>query len=405
MCGLEYYWDGHERVSSLVDGHRPKTNGTAHLVLMLGVFILAVLSLFWASQFGVEQNLPSVTAWIVDFDGQTAPYNTTPPIVGPFVTKAFSDLHPSGMSRLGWTIMSPQDFDNDPMVVRQRVYDEKAYVAIIINANATALLQAAVYQGNSSYDPTGAAQVIFVSARDQTTISSYVLPALLDTLSPITAAFGAQWVQTLSKNASTQNIFRTPQAVNPAIGFSYIDLRPFGPPTATPSVTIGLIYLIIISFFSFSFLMPVHMQFVQRKGRPLHPRHLIAWRIISNIAAYFFLSLCYSLVSLAFQLPFSNPPVPGTVGASNPSGYGKGSFVVFWMLNWVGMIALGLPSENMAMILGTPYASMWLVFWVITNVATGFYSLDLAPGFFAWGYAWPLHRSKHVAEHFILSYF
>lgn len=39
---------------------------------------------------------------------------------------------------------------------------------------------------------------------------------------------------------------------------------------------------------------------------------------------------------------------------------------------------------------------MWLVFWVISNVATGFYSLDLAPAFYKWGYAWPLHNSKYL---------
>ncbi len=35
---------------------------------------------------------------------------------------------------------------------------------------------------------------------------------------------------------------------------------------------------------------------------------------------------------------------------------------------------------------------MWLIFWVISNVSTGFYSLDLSPRFYYWGYAWPLHH-------------
>lgn len=364
-------------------------------VLGLAVFILSVLSLYWGVLFGVEQNLPSLTTWIVDFDGKVAPYNTTTPVVGPFITNAFANMHPSTYDRLGWTIRSAEEFDNDPWAVRQGVYDEHAYVAIIINPNATALLRAAVNEGNSSYDPAGAAQVIYNTARDQNTMASYILPALLDTLIPVASGFGSHWVQLLSANASSQDIFRVPQAVNPAIGFTLLDLRPFVPAVETPSVTIGLIYLIIISFFSFPFLMPVHALFVQGKDhRPLHPMHLIVWRMVSNIVAYFFLSLCYSFVSLAFQIPFSNPPAPGTTGATNPNGYGRGSFVVYWMLNWVGMAALGLPSENMAMILGQPYSAMWLIFWVITNVSTGFYSLDLAPGFFAWGYAWPLHRSK-----------
>ena len=65
------------------------------------------------------------------------------------------------------------------------------------------------------------------------------------------------------------------------------------------------------------------------------------------------------------------------------------------MLNWVGMAALGFPCENMAMILGFPWSSFFLIFWVITNVATAFYAIDLAPGFYKWGYAWPLHRSMY----------
>lgn len=46
------------------------------------------------------------------------------------------------------------------------------------------------------------------------------------------------------------------------------------------------------------------------------------------------------------------------------------------------------------MFLGAPWTALWLIFWVITNVATAFYALELAPGFYGWGHAWPLHNSK-----------
>lgn len=142
--------------------------------------------------------------------------------------------------------------------------------------------------------------------------------------------------------------------------------------------------------------MPIHAQLIKPSASnpPLKVPQWLIWRILSNIAAYFFLSLFYSLVSLAFGIPFSNSPVPDTVPANNPNAYGKGSFVVFWMLNWVGMTALGFPCENMAMVLGFPWSSFFLIFWVITNVATGFYAIELASVFYRWGYAWPLHRSK-----------
>jgi hypothetical protein len=39
----------------------------------------------------------------------------------------------------------------------------------------------------------------------------------------------------------------------------------------------------------------------------------------------------------------------------NPVAYGHGTFPVYWMLNFFGMIALGLACENMAMVVGQPW--------------------------------------------------
>lgn len=110
------------------------------------------------------------------------------------------------------------------------------------------------------------------------------------------------------------------------------------------------------------------------------------------MVSYVFISLAYSLVSLAFQIPFWKPSASPTEVAFNATAYGRGSFPVYWMINFVGMMALGLACENVAMLVGQPWTALWLIFWVISNVATAFYSLDLAPGFFRWGYAWPLHN-------------
>lgn len=130
------------------------------------------------------------------------------------------------------------------------------------------------------------------------------------------------------------------------------------------------------------------------------PSHMLLWRLMSNFVAYFILSFFYSLVPLAFGIPFSNSRGLETEVVMNANAYGKASFVVYWMLNWVGMTALGLPSENMAMVMGAPWSALWLTFWVISNVSTGFYPLDLAPGFYTWGYIWPLHRSKFaITDH------
>ncbi|KAL3448424.1 hypothetical protein BJX65DRAFT_317581 [Aspergillus insuetus] len=357
----------------------------ARTVLMLCVFVLVVLSLYWAIQFRVEAKLPNLKVWVVDFD------DSSDAVVGPAVTDFAQSIIDSDTRTVGYVIKPPTEFNNDPVAVRQAVYDEHCYAAIIVNQNASAALRAAVSGDNDAYNPSDAAEFVTLSARDQSTYSSYITPALNSFELQFRSEFGPRWVSSLAEQSV--NLSRAaPQALNPAVGFETVDLRPFSRAVSTPAVTIGLIYLIIIAFFAFPFLMPIHAQFIKGDHPPLKIPHWLVWRVLSDIAAYFFMSLFYSFVSLAFQIPFSNSPAPDTVSADEPNAYGHGSFVVFWMLNFVGMTSLGLPCINMAMILGFPWSSFWLIFWVITNVATGFYALDLAPGFFRWGYAWPLHR-------------
>ena len=369
------------------------------LVSILCVFVLAVLSIFWGMQYSTESKLTELKVWVVDFDGQTDDYRTSTPVVGPAVISTAQEYINSPDLHLGYMIQNASTFDNDPWAVRQAVYDEHAYAAVIINPNATSLLRAAITQHNTSYDPTDVIQTIIITARDQNTYYSYILPDLTLFQNAVLASFGPQWAQTLI--TTTKNLTMIPpQAINPAIGFTTIDLRPFTPAVTAPAVTIGLIYLIIIAFFNFPFLMPIHAQLIKPSSTnpPLKIPQWLIWRVCSNIAAYFFLSFFYSLVSLAFGIPFTNSPAPDTLPAENPNAYDRASFVVFWMLNWVGMAALGFPCENMAMVLGFPWSSFFLIFWVITNVATGFYAIELASVFYRWGYAWPLHRSMFTAS-------
>jgi hypothetical protein len=355
---------------------------------------MAFLCLFWGALSRQDKNIHKLGILVVDFDGRE-PYADTTSFVGPFVTQAVTGLIEAGGAP-GYTFTSPDRFDNNPLKVRESVYNFNAWAAVIINPNATALLEAAVMEGNSSYDPLGACQIIYNSARDQTTSASYILPGLAALQKRVVSDFGRAWITHLiarNISISDMNLATSPQAISPGIEFSVYDLRPFGPPIATPAVSIGLIYLIIISFFSFTFFLPIHLKYLSPKGHPpLKFHQLIAWRYIATVASYFFLSLVYSLVSLAFLMPMNRPHGSHVWPTKNPNAYGRGTFVVYWMSNWVGMTAFGIASENMAMVLGTPWTALWLIFWVISNVATGFYALELAPSFYRWGYAWPMHN-------------
>ncbi|MCJ1245534.1 hypothetical protein MMC30_002738 [Trapelia coarctata] len=362
----------------------------AGTTVILSAFILAVLSLYWGVLFNVEMNLNSLIVYVVDFETEPSA------LVGPMLTKITESIVAANrMPHLGFITVPPSAFDNDPLAVRRAVYNWEAWAAIIVNANATTLLQQAVQQGNSSFDPLGTCQIIYQSARDETTYYNYILPQLTMLQTQVTSMFGAQWTTQVLANTSIPRttLQRAPQALNPAIGFSMFDLRPFYPPVATPAVTIGLIYLIIVAFFSFTFYLPIHMKFITPgQGHPtLKFWQLVLWRWLSTLAAYLVMSLAYSLISLAFQIPFSHDHAPETVVVEGANAFGRATFLVYWMVNFIGMGALGLACENVAMVIGQPWTAMWLIFWVITNVSTSFYAEELSPKFYNWGYAWPLH--------------
>lgn len=310
----------------------------------------------------------------MDFDG-VPPYDNTgnPSLVGPTITRLVEQQLSSGQLTLGFGIRPPSDFENDPLQVRQAVYNWDAWAAIIVNLNATAMLYSAIATGNTSYDPLGACQLVFQDSRDDTNWYNFMLPILSQFMAEAQSMVGRQWAQLVLQNASDpttlRNMEAAPQAINPAIGFSEFNLCPFYPYTGIPAVSIGLIYLIIISFFSFSFYLLIHMQYINPKGHPpLKFYQLIIWRWCATMCAYFFLSLAYSFVSIEFQVSFTltNPITSETqvtdIAYGNPPGYGHGTFLVYWMLNLFGMISLGLACENVAMVVGAPWMGMWLIF-------------------------------------------
>ncbi|KAK2028782.1 MNNG and nitrosoguanidine resistance protein [Colletotrichum zoysiae] len=355
-----------------------------------------ILCLYWGIVFRINENLPSLVCFVVDFDGQVAPYDNIEPLVGPMVTNLANETLRSPIPSIGYQIRTAREFGFDPLKVREAVYHFEAWSAVIVNPNATALLREAVAIGNSSYDPTGAVQVITISGRDSFMTYSYILPSLTTFTSDLMKRFGTTWADMLMANdtITKEKLRQAASAVNPGVSPLMLDLRPFGPPAAIPAVTFGLSFL--IAHLGFTYYLADDIKLIVPEGHPpVHYWHYVIRRWLSLMAAYFFVSLTYCLISLVFQVPFSNPPASPVEVAENPNAYGKASFVVFWLLNFLGMAALGMACENMAMLLGPRWVGLWLTFWTLTNTLTGFWPPDIAPGFYSWAYAWPYH---HVIE-------
>jgi len=106
---------------------------------------------------------------------------------------------------------------------------------------------------------------------------------------------------------------------------------------------------------------------------------MITLRLTFYFVSYFLLSCFFALLSLAFGAPFSR-------------FFGSSGFVIYWMMAWVSMLALGLTLDAMAIILGVKLIAFFLVLWIVINVSIASYPLQMLPGIYRYGYAMPFYN-------------
>jgi Protein of unknown function (DUF3533) len=82
---------------------------------------------------------------------------------------------------------------------------------------------------------------------------------------------------------------------------SVSNVSPFEPLVGGAGTQVGLIYLIIVSFFGVLFYAPVHFQFAGK----IPVREYYAYRLVTPLLSYFFLSLLYSVLSVIWGVNFN----------------------------------------------------------------------------------------------------
>lgn len=369
-------------------------------ILLIAIFLIVLMGT--AALSGAEKRISNIAIAIVDLDNTSFDQSSVP-IVGPYIRAAF-ELEFRQDQHLNYEFPSIIPFQNDVTRIYQAVYDHDYWAAVIIQPNATQSLLNAFLQGNTSYDPSLAATIVYNKARDSQTYGEYVMPKLDHLALEISSSFEAYWSQSVSSITLPSRSFpKRPQILSPGISFSFMDLSQTISPTTSSITTINVIYLILISFYSCTFFMHTHILFVIH-----HPSlkfsHLIIYRYCATMTAYFFFALAYSLIALTLQVPVSHStqrhdPSGLTFTLTNSSSSTFSSttaFLAYFSLNFLGTTALGIISENMAMLLSLfsalPYSLLFLLFWMASNIATSLNPLDLAGAFYKWGYAWPMYN-------------
>jgi len=262
-------------------------------------------------------------------------------------------------------------------MVAHALKQEEFWVGIVAEANATTAMNHAYSVGNSSYDPSWSVQVFYEEGRNSLAIDEFVLPILNQFLNKFVMSFALQKQRSLAASNAGDVAALARQAQNPIpISYTLINTAPYEPSTAEAATEIGTIYLIIISFLSVLMFNALHEAMM---GKIPTVRYFI-YRLLVFPIAYLFFSALYLALSCAWQIKFDR-------------FYGASGYVIYWMLSWAGMMAFGLAVENVNNVFGMPVTPVFFVFWVISNVTSGFFPIESLSNFYMWGLAWPL---RHV---------
>ncbi|KAK4689247.1 hypothetical protein P7C73_g851, partial [Tremellales sp. Uapishka_1] len=359
--------------------------GKTFAIVSVAMFIF--LSIYFGSYYQQDYRESHITVLVIDLDSVASPSTSAhPAILGPAMAAAIdNNIASSPDIHLGW-ILAPasqvQSFRitqtsqgiNATDYAIDAVRNQDYWAVVVIAANATSGVWSALTAG-TEWDASGAMALYYSEARNFYTADQHLTRLSISLFTEAIASAGSTLVsQILALSNATAVLAAAPSGtVSGAFFYNQHNLEPFDQLGGIPSTTVGTVYLIIFTFLISLTWNNLALPIIADKLTLLSE---VLVKIGVPIIGYFWLSLNYSLVSLAFQVSFTRR-------------FGKGGFPLYWMENFVTMSALGLVMETMYIWLG-PYFPFFLLFWVVLNVSTAFLDLADMQYFFSYGFFLPV---------------
>lgn len=331
--------------------------------------VFSVFSIYWGQLYRIPSH--SVEGCVIDFDGNR---------VGRAVTTGLSQK--SG-PEITWIMRDAGDFPDGIAGVEHLVLQEICWIAIAVHSGATKRFNESLITGDKSYNGSEAITAYGVEARNENAFRVFLKPATDTALQNIIHNFSLDLIAEIQSNPNATAFKNAaPGAILQPIYYTFHNLRPFDVPVAAAVMFVGLIYLLILAFNVVN--SGILARAESRLETQLTTSSLVRLRLVTPIIVYFVLSCAYSLVSLAFRLPFHRR-------------FGNYGFLLFWMLSWFGMMAGGLALETMISVLTIKYVQLFLILWIISNVSVCLWPPEMLPSFYRYAYAAPFyHLSRGV---------
>ncbi|KAL5512381.1 hypothetical protein ACEPAG_3373 [Sanghuangporus baumii] len=338
--------------------------------VLIFLLVWAVLPIYWGSMSAAVEKTGNLEVWVINRDHAR---------IGDSLEVAVLAAPSSGPGALWWRVVSEDNFPDEQSVI-QGIVEERAWLAVVVNTNATNNLTAARFAGDTNYDPSSAISVYYAQARNEVVTGTYLLPIITQFLTNFTTNYSTgstqRYLAAIVANNGTVNVTalnsvaQAPQTITPGVAFEVTNVRPYTTPVAQAPLLVGQIYICIFAFM-IAMAHSTARSFIS--DYLTLPSYLIL-RIVTPLLTYLPLSLSYALISVAFKLPFNG----------GRFSYGAG-FMAFFGFVYLGMAALGLALEAMGTLLGPRFVPLFLVLLIIVNVSTAVLPPELLPGLYSYG--------------------
>ncbi|KAG8907501.1 hypothetical protein FRB99_003874 [Tulasnella sp. 403] len=358
------------------------------IIMILAMWLC--LPVYWGSLGETSDHVPKLKGWVINRDNGP---------LGQAVVQAF-EANSQGANvpknaHLTWIVKDASDLPSNDDVING-VLDEKVWAAVVVNSAATQALVTARSTGDSSYNASTAVTFYYNQGRNEIAANSFIVPlttALLQqTLAGFSAKFNAQYFASLASDPTgaspaIQAAAQAPQTVTMPFTFSSVNLRPFTKTVSTAVLLVGQIYITI-----FAFVITMAHDAARGMISPyLRFGSYAKLRLIVPLLAYIPLSFSYAMVNLPFKLTFGEK-----------WGYGAG-FFIFWLYVYMGMAALGLSTEAMITLLTPRFIAYFLLTLIIFNVSVASVPIVLQPGFYRYGYGFPVFNLSQAVRTIIFN--
>lgn len=335
---------------------------------MVALMIWTIFPIYWGALWKTPRR--RLDGWVVDFDGG---------MVGERVVQALTAETTPGA--VAWAARPASDFPGGVEELGEQVKDHRVWTAIAISPDTTSALLAALRTPDASYNGSEALIAFSVEARNENAYRGLIRPTIDAVLTRAARQIAHATAEFATAQADTVDaaalLATAPQTLYAPVGHTLRNLIPFDQPVATAATFVGMLYSLLMGLFV------TIIAFMAREitglNRRLGVRSLIQLRLACCLVAYLVLALFYSLMNLAFALDFSRE-------------FGRGGFFVFWMLTYLGMLAMCLAMEAMITLTGPPGMPFFVLLWIITNLSVTIFPIELLPRVFRYGYAFPFYN-------------